>query len=291
MLNTLRKLKSTLFRRYYQWRINSTSNLSSISFRKEPYKFVFLMSHMRSGSSLLTHILCSNPEIIGYGETQIKYSSEADIQALIHKAYNHNAQELTRLNAAQAFKMQHTYVLDKVLHQNLKDLSILKKLQTKSIVLIREPERTLKSILDIRDHWTEETALDYYRIQLDHLIDCTNFLSAPNRFLLLTYHQVISDTPIVLQALQSFFETKHPFSEQYQVKKTTGQAGIGDAVGHIKAGTVVRERRQLDVTISPVIIQKAQDIFEQAQQQLSHTCLTLEHFIRNPATESRFGDE
>ncbi|TAF48793.1 MAG: hypothetical protein EAZ61_15000 [Oscillatoriales cyanobacterium] len=174
--------------------------------------------------------------------------------------------------------MQHTYVLDKVLHQNLKDLSILKKLSTKSIVLLREPERTLRSILDMRSHWTEEEALDYYRVQLRHLVDCSAVLSDPSRFFLLTHRQVIEETSHVLQALQSFLETKQPFSEQYQIKKTTGQAGIGDAMGHIKAGVIIRKQRQIDITISPTVTQKAKEIFEQTQQQLSKTCLELDYF-------------
>ncbi len=278
MLNKLRSFKSTLFSRYYKWRINLAKNPYSVGFRKHPYQLLFLMSHMRSGSSLLTHILCSNPEIIGYGETQIKYNSGHDIQTLIHKVYNRNAQELTRFKTLQAFGMSHTYIFDKVLHGNLKDLTILKNTPNKSIVLIREPERTLQSILDIRNHWTEEQALSYYRNQLQHLIDCTTFIADSSRFLLVTYQQVIEDTPRVLQVLQSFFGTEQTFSEQYKVRKTTGQAGIGDPVGHIKAGTIVRERRQLNTTVSTMIIQKAHRVFEKAHHELSHSCLTLDSF-------------
>lgn len=278
MLNKLRYLKATLFSRYYAWRINLAKNSHSIGFRKKPYQLIFLMSHMRSGSSLLTHILCSNPEIIGYGETQIKYHSEQDIQTLLHKVYNRNVQELTRFKTLKAFEMSHTYLLDKVLHGNIRDLQILKKIPTKSIVLIREPDRTLHSILDIRSHWTEEKALDYYEHQLQHLIDCTKFVSDPSCFLLVTYQQLIEDTPRVLNIFQAFLETEEKFSEHYRVNKTTGQAGIGDPVGHIKAGTIVRERRQLKTTVSAATIQKANQFFEKAQHELAHNCLTLDNF-------------
>jgi LPS sulfotransferase NodH len=39
------------------------------------YEFVHILSHMRSGSTLLAHLLASHPEIIGYGETHIRYRS------------------------------------------------------------------------------------------------------------------------------------------------------------------------------------------------------------------------
>ncbi|MGV2388843.1 MAG UNVERIFIED_CONTAM: sulfotransferase [Microcystis novacekii LVE1205-3] len=42
---------------------------------------------MRSGSSLLTHILNSNPEIIGFGETHLVYESEQDFKALMFQLY------------------------------------------------------------------------------------------------------------------------------------------------------------------------------------------------------------
>ena len=43
---------------------------SLLKFKNKPYKFLFVMGHIRSGSSLLMHILATNPEIIGYGRLQ-----------------------------------------------------------------------------------------------------------------------------------------------------------------------------------------------------------------------------
>lgn len=42
-------------------------------------KRVFVMGHMRSGSSVLAHILSSNEQILSYGETNKKYVHYRDI--------------------------------------------------------------------------------------------------------------------------------------------------------------------------------------------------------------------
>ena len=38
------------------------------------YELLFVLGHMRSKSSLLVHLLNSNPEVLGYGETHIGYT-------------------------------------------------------------------------------------------------------------------------------------------------------------------------------------------------------------------------
>ena len=104
----LKDLQTRATYKYYQLRIDTQKNPYRIQFRESPYRILFVLSHMRSGSSLLTHILNSNPEIIGYGETHLDYESEKDFKALMFRVY----WRLRDLN------MNHTYLLDKVLHDH-----------------------------------------------------------------------------------------------------------------------------------------------------------------------------
>ena len=62
----IRDFKNSTAEKYYQLRIKTIPEPCRIFLRLKPYKILFILSHMRSGSSLLTHILNSNPEIIGY---------------------------------------------------------------------------------------------------------------------------------------------------------------------------------------------------------------------------------
>ena len=83
----IRLLKNHAVHQYYQTRIDIPNDPYKILGRSKLDRILFVLSHMRSGSSLLTHILNTNNEIIGYGETHIKYSSELDFKALLSKVY------------------------------------------------------------------------------------------------------------------------------------------------------------------------------------------------------------
>ncbi len=53
--------------------------------KSEKRKMLFVCGHMRSGSSLLLHILNTNPEVLGFGEMHIKYHSEKDFGRAVFK--------------------------------------------------------------------------------------------------------------------------------------------------------------------------------------------------------------
>jgi hypothetical protein len=262
VLDPLRKFKNNLIHQYYQFRINSIQDPYKIKFRKKPYKILLILSHMRSGSSLLTHILNSNPEIIGYGETHINYTSEADFKILMLKVYS-------QLNGLE---MKHQYILDKVLH-NHKFLSceFLGSEQVQVIFLIREPQRTLSSILDIKPHWIEDKALDYYVSRLSKLEDYAQKINNKQRSLAITYDQLVNHTDLVFRNLQIFLKTQAGFSENYQILKTTGMKGIGDSSENIKAGCIIRTH-QLETKVSPELIQKAGQPFSKCYKNLSYYC-------------------
>ena len=89
---------------------------------------------MRSGSSLFSHILNSNPQIIGYGETHINYDSVANFKDLQFKVYWQ----------LKDVSMTHRYILDKILHNHkITDSTILKTSYLSNIFLIREPLGTI----------------------------------------------------------------------------------------------------------------------------------------------------
>lgn len=85
-------------------------NYYSFSFDKteRPNQILFMLGHMRSGSSLLTHILNTNPEISGFGESHLKYSTKEDFKELIYQVH----QTLGK------WQVDEKYILDKILHDS-----------------------------------------------------------------------------------------------------------------------------------------------------------------------------
>ena len=77
---------------------------------------VFILSHMRSGSSLLEHILSSNDEIMGFGEQNRIYKNFFDLKKM--EFYIRKKQRLFFNNVK--------YSVDQILHnQYTPNLSLL----------------------------------------------------------------------------------------------------------------------------------------------------------------------
>lgn len=263
----LRKFKNYLIDQYYRWRIETPEDPYKILLRKNPYKILFILGHMRSGSSLFTHILNSHPDIIGFGETHLQYASEEDFKKLLYKVYWH----------IRDYQMQQKYVLDKVLH-NSKFIQedFLKSQNLYSIFLIREPKRTLASIMDLKPHWNEEYTLEHYVYRLSSLARYAELINSQERSLFLTHDQLINRTNEVFMKLKTFLKTETDFSEHYNVLRTTGLEGVGDKTDNIKAGYIVRNPRNLSIQISEATLNSAQEAFDKCSKVLRDYCDTID---------------
>ncbi|MBD2578288.1 sulfotransferase family protein [Oscillatoria sp. FACHB-1406] len=273
--NKLRQLKHDVLRQYCNFRIQGDDEPYSILWRDRPYRILLILSHMRSGSSLLSHLLISNPEIIGYGETHLQYEKEGDFKTLIAKVYERNIYNLKGANLT-GLGMSHRYVLDKVLHNSkFANPSFLTSPNVYAIFLLREPQRTLPSLLDLKSHWTEKEAIEYYTERLPVLESYAKLIDDKRRSLFITYEQSLDRTSEVFAALQNLLGTRQGFSEEYEVLNTTGTKGVGDSKGNIKAGKIVRERRQINCNVSPEVVERGQQAFDRCAETLSQYCQTL----------------
>lgn len=268
----IREYKNDWIQNYFSYRIEAVHQPYRVAFRATPYRFLLLLSHMRSGSSLLAHVLTTNPEIIGYGETHTNYTDANDFKGLLKKVY-WQAQDFRTLADLQNLRMNHQYVMDKVLHnKKILDHDLLNSEQVYVIFLLREPQRSVVSIADLKPHWHEQDTLEYYTRRMARLVDYAQLIHDPNRMLMVTYEHILEDTANVLTGLQQFLHTQTPFMEEYKVLKTTGMKGIGDPKGNIKAGKIVRSQRQLNLTLSPEILKAADTTYQSTYKQLANLC-------------------
>ena len=271
----IREYKNDLVQNYFNYRIESANQPYRVAFRAKPYRFLLLLSHMRSGSSLLTHLLTTNPEVIGYGETHTNYADADDFKGLLKKVY-WQAQDFRTLGELRNLRMNHQYVMDKVLH-NKKFLNHdwLQSEQVYALFLLREPERSLASIADLKPHWNQQDTIEYYAERMAMLVDYARLINNPERMLVVTYEQLLDNTPNVLTILQQFLHTKAPFTEEYKVLKTTGMKGVGDPKGKIKAGKIVRSQRQLTQSFPTELVERAKQIHHDCQTALIELCQSI----------------
>ena len=269
---TVRYLKDRILYNYYSFRIGTLADPYRILFRSQPYKILLILGHMRSGSSLMTLLLNANPEIIGYGETHIKYTSETDFKQLLLKLYW----------KVRGFRMHHKYALDKLLHNSkILNPDLLLSDRLYSIFLIREPQKSLASIMGIKPNWSEEEALSGYINRLSKLEDYARLINDRQRCFFLTHDQLLNQTEFAFARLQQFLDLKHPLSEEYEVLRTTGYRGVGDSSENIKAGKIVRGDRPSKITVSPESVKLGQQAFEQCCATLSDYCQTIDCFQKS----------
>ncbi|NEP37874.1 MAG: sulfotransferase [Okeania sp. SIO2G4] len=274
---SIRLIKNDMIHKYYDLRINQVEDPYRAMFRTEPYKFIFILSHMRSGSSLLANILSSHTEILGYGETHIQYASEFDLNKLVFKVH-HKTQNIRRWQDLKKLRMNHKYILDKALHNKIfLDEKLLTSENLYSIFLIRDPERTIASILDLKPHWSEEKVLTYYLNRLSTLERYAKLINSKERTLIISYDQLLNQTDLVFDALKKVLGTQSEFSEEYKVTNKTGRPGIGDSKENIKAGRIVRNPRKLEQKITPTSIAEGIKKFENCTSTLSEYC----SFVKN----------
>ncbi|WP_287289069.1 hypothetical protein [Okeania sp. SIO2B9] len=188
-------------------------------------------------------------------------------------------QNIRNLQDLKSLRMNHKYILDKALHNKIfLDEKLLTSENLYSIFLIRDPERTIASILDLKPHWSEEKVLTYYLNRLSTLERYAKLINSKERTLMISYDQLLNQTDLVFDALKKVLRTQSEFSEEYKVTNKTGRPGIGDSKENIKAGRIVRNPRKLEQKITPTSMAEGIKQYENCALTLSEYC----KFVKNP---------
>jgi hypothetical protein len=159
--------------------------------------YIFILSHMRSYSTLLAHLLGSHPEITGYAERGISYRSSMKLYGL--RLRMTLSRELGRAR----------YVLDKVLHDRYRiSKRVLVRHDVVPIILVRRPEPTLASIFGLgaltgaRGWYTDAEAVTrYYERRLTRLAEYGSWTR--DRAIVVRSEDLMGSTPRVLARLTS----------------------------------------------------------------------------------------
>lgn len=218
---------------------------------RPPLPAVLIMGHMRSGSTLLLHILLTNRRLIGCGERNAAYSSHLDLDKL----------EITARIAQRAPFRRVRYAVDQINHDQLTpSRDFLKDERVLLIFLIRDPPSTIHSILELTrtfygGAWTVEKTIDYYCRRLQTLTDHAVGLAGKQKVMALSYESLVDDTSTVLRGLQTFLGLDAELREQYGIQRFTGKRG--DPSEKIRAGRIVRRRLEPRTRIPPDGLERA----------------------------------
>jgi hypothetical protein len=229
------------------------------------YRHVFILGHIRSGSTLLSHILASHPDFAGAGETHIFYQTEADLPKLVTKTCEFLHRPIIRK----------TYMVDQINHDYVSDDVLRSELVYRCVILIREPRSTLKSMITLFK-CSEQDALDRYT---DRLAALTRYgLVLKERAMLVEYDDLVDRTDSTLAGLTRFFDLESPLKSNYATHRMTARIpGVGDPSDNIKSGQVIRTSGHDDIAISNTALSSGMAAFCKCRDQLHLIAEAIDH--------------
>lgn len=210
------------------WDAFRVTSRTYLRFSGRQYRYVFILGHMRSGSTLLAHILASHPDFVGAGESHISYHTSADLPTLVVKTGEFLHRPIIRKS----------FVVDQINHEYVSDNVLRSRELYRCVLLIREPEATLKSMVSMLK-CPEEEALRLYDNRLKALTQYGWLLR--ERGFLVEYNDLIDRPEEVLGKVTRFLDLKLPLSQHYMTHRMTGRvAGYGDPSNNISTGNIIR---------------------------------------------------
>lgn len=236
-------------------------------------EYIFVLSHMRSGSSLLSHLLVSNPQVIGFGESSTVYRQERDLEMLKTKVFF-----MFRLWTC---KTSARFMLDKILHTRLLDerfVELMPSLPVKVIILLREPRATLRSLTSppfvgkIREY-----AVLHYVSRMEAIRANLESWQGDMQPACVTYDNLINNSEETLQFLTNYLGLTEPLCEHYDVLPTTGMGGFGDPADRIGLGRIIRTPREDTVVdIEPEAFSRCSIAYQQCLDVAKRVCVGVE---------------
>jgi len=211
---------------------------------------LFVLSHMRSYSSLLSHVLGSHPEIDGYCETHLRYRFTFELWRLRGKVRRLTGEPL-----------RGRFVLDKILHNYPVARGILTNPGTRAVFLLREPADVIQSIIHMGTHLdpleqntNAGQVTSYYETRLRRLAELAPLLG--ERAAYLPSEALLTNTDDVLEFLRRFLELRQPLERRYRSFAKTGEPGFGDPSPAIRSGEIgARSSRRTYVPVPESLIE------------------------------------
>jgi hypothetical protein len=203
----------------------------------EEKKYIFIISHIRSRSSLLSHILGSNPAIAGSFESQISYLKPIDflhLRILVH--------------LANQGKKHTDFYLDKILWNNHNIApDIYQKENLRFVFLLRNPQETIRSIihmgnkLNLKFYQEPEWISRYYTERLNNIRQWSEMIPHERAFFV-DSEKIIQHTDQTLDHLSNWLGLKERLTPHYTIFANTGKPILGDPLENIKNGKIIKKR-------------------------------------------------
>lgn len=214
---------------------------------------LFVIGHMRCGSTALSHILCSRPEISGYGEAHIAYRDRAALGVLVLNQWRR-----------KAWKPGARYLFDKILHARYDDNPSAGLNDAHALFIARDPETTIRSILTLfarigsDEYASDAAAADYYIARMQAMLALWRHFPA-QRKIAFTHAQLTGDPERLLARISRMLDLAAPLENRYSIATRPMGHGAGDPLASHRHDRIVPEQQATSVaSTEPLAISREQ---------------------------------
>lgn len=214
-------------------------------------KCVFILAHMRCGSTALSNILCSRTEISGYGEAHVRYEGRSSLGQL---ALNHMRRG--------GWKRRADFMFDKILHNRHDCAAPPEFTQARAIFMARRPDAAIRSITSLynrleRDEYrTHDQAAVYYVKRMQALSGMWNRFPRDRR-IGLTHTSLVQDPDAALSLISAHLGFEPPLENRYKSPKASRKGGGGDPLTSGKHDSIQKNMLRSSEPVEPLAISKA----------------------------------
>lgn len=194
---------------------------------------LFLLGHMRCGSTALSAILCSRPDVSGYGEAHIAYTGRGALGILAMNQRRRGAWDRSA-----------TSLFDKILHSRYDEEACSEFFTSRAIFMARAPVPAIRSIrhlfarLGTGEYATDVLAADYYEERVSALLALWPRFDASRR-VACTYEALTANPEAVLARISGQLNLVPALRNEYALKSAATGRGAGDPLSAAQHSRIV----------------------------------------------------
>jgi hypothetical protein len=235
-------------------------------------RFVFILAPMRSGTTLLNHVLAEAPGILTAGETHLTYAAPQDLVRLVRKVYRYQRHAALRPS---------TIVEKCVMNGLVRDPALLADPRCRTVFMLRDPIATVASLLAQKGKdWPyaddPADAVGYFEARLVELRAQAERLAPTGRTFFLPYEALTSTPRPALDALGRFLGTTAPLREDYGTQRWTGVPARGDLSDTIRSGRIAARPARDAPELAARLRARAVAAHEETGRLLDRLCHTVD---------------
>lgn len=245
--------------------------------RGEP-RHIFVISAMRSGSTLMQHVIAQPPCVLSAGETKIEYTGPEKLEALRKHLFTYE-------NISEGDRNSRPWVyLEKCVHDRyLPAIPPIENPQMRFVFILRHPHPALTSLMKLKGWpYTEsvESAHWYYTHRFASIIKLAEGIGEPENAYFLSYEDFLENPEPHLAALTRFLGFKEPLKSVYPEQKWTAKLSLGDVSENIRSRKIVSYEKKPLIDMPDELKASLEETYRTAQSELAILCKGQAQYLR-----------